>query len=182
VEAAYPRARVELWTMDEHRLGLKPVLRRVWALRGQRPVVRVRPRYEWLYVYCFVHPATGATCWLLLPQVNAAVFSLALAHFAREVGAGEHKRIVLVLDQAGYHIGKGVVLPAGIELEFLPAYSPELQPAERVWPLTNEGVANRLFADPDELEAALARRCLALAEQPELVRTHTLYHWWPQGA
>lgn len=48
MEAAYPQERVELWAMDEHRLGLKPVLRRVWAKRGHRPVVRVYHRYEWL--------------------------------------------------------------------------------------------------------------------------------------
>ena len=36
--------------MDEHRLGLRPVLRRVWALRGRRPVVPVYHRYQWLYV------------------------------------------------------------------------------------------------------------------------------------
>ena len=101
VEAAQPQAEVELWAMDEHRLGLKPVLRRVWAPRGQRPVARGHHRYEWLYGSCFVRPATGESCWLLLPAVTAQVFSLALAHVAQEVGAGEHKRIVLVLDQAG---------------------------------------------------------------------------------
>ena len=182
MEAAYPQAEVELWTMDEHRLGLKPVLRRVWALKGHRPVVRVHHRYEWLYVYCFVRPSTGQSCWLLLPAVNAEVFSLALSHFAREVGAGEGKRILLVVDQAGYHTAKQVRLPLGIELEFLPSHSPELQPAERLWSLTNEGVANRLFADLNELEEALSRRCVVLAEQPELIRSHTLYHWWPSAA
>ena len=182
MEAAYPQAEVELWTMDEHRLGLKPVLRRVWALKGHRPVVRVHHRYEWLYVYCFVRPSTGQSCWLLLPAVNAEVFSLALSHFAREVGAGEGKRILLVVDQAGYHTAKQVRVPPGIELEFLPSHSPELQPAERLWPLTNEGVANRLFADLNELEEALVRRCVVLAEQPDLIRSHTLYHWWPNAA
>jgi hypothetical protein len=167
--------------MDEHRLGLKPVLRRVWAPRGARPVVRVHHRYAWLYVYCFVRPATGESCWLLLPAVNAQAFSLALAHFAREAGAGAHKRIVVVLDRAGYHTSGAVAVPEGIDLELLPPYSPELQPAERLWPLTNEGVANRLFADLDELEEALARRCVELYEQPGLIRAHTLYHWWPEA-
>lgn len=53
----------------------------------------------------------------------------------------------------------------GTELEFLPARSPELQPAERLWPLVNERVANRLFEDLEELEEALVERCLALLEQ-----------------
>jgi hypothetical protein len=160
--------------MDEHRLGLRPVLRRVWALSGQRPVVRVYHRYEWLYVYCLVRPSTGHSCWLILPAVNAQVFALALEHVAREGGAGAENRILLVLDQAGYHTSGEVHVPEGIDLEFLPAYSPELQPAERLWPLTNEGVANKFFADLDELEEALIKRCGALADQPALIRSPTL--------
>jgi len=166
--------------MDEHRLGLKPVLRRVWARRGQRPVVRVHHRYEWLYVYCFVRPATGESCWLLLPRLNAAVFTLALAHFARQVGAGQTKRVLLVLDRAGAHTSQAVEVPDGIELEWLPAYSPELQPAERLWPLTDEGVANQLFADLPELEARLVERCRTLADQPQVLHSHTHFHWWTE--
>ncbi len=182
VEAAHPQAQVQLWTMDEHRLGLRPVLRRVWAKRGQRPRVRVYHRYEWLYVYCFVRPSTGDSCWLLLPQVNSQAFTLALQSFAREVEAGQSRHILLVLDRAGYHTGKEVRVPVGIEFEFLPSHSPELQPVEKLWPLTNEEVANQLFADLDELEQALSRRCVVLADQPHLIRSHTLFYWWPDSA
>jgi hypothetical protein len=52
--------------MDEHRVGLKLVIRRVWASRGHRPLIRVQHRYEWLYVYGFLHPETGASQWVLL--------------------------------------------------------------------------------------------------------------------
>ncbi len=168
--------------MDEHRLGLKPIVRRVWARRGQRPQRRVQQRYQWRSLYAFVRPTTGESHWLILPTVNTDVFTLARAHFANEVGAGPRKRIVFVLDQAGYHTSGEVRVPAGSELEFLPAYSPEVQPAERLWPLTNEGVANTWFADLDALEAVLARRCVVLAEQPELIHSYTWYHWWPEGA
>jgi hypothetical protein len=71
------------------RLGLKPIVRRVWAPRGRRPTARFRRRYEWLYVYGFWRPKSGEVFWLILPTVNVAVFSLALSHFAKEeVGAG----------------------------------------------------------------------------------------------
>ena len=73
-------------------------------------------------------------------------------------------------------------MPEGIHLESLPARSPELQPAERLWPLANEAVANRLFEDLDELEGALVERCVALLEQTELIRSLTLYHRWPNAA
>lgn len=164
------------------RLGLKPILHRVWAPRGKRPMAKGRRRYKWVYLYGCVRPKTGEVFWLVLPRVDAGTFSLALSHFAREVGAGVGKRVILVLDQAGFHTGGEVVVPEGIELEFLPARSPELQPAERLWPLVNERVANRLFEDLDELEEALIERCLALSEQPELLRGSTRYHWGPKAA
>lgn len=108
-----PRSEVEVWAQDEMRLGLKPVVRRVWAPRGQRPKARFRRRYEWLYLYGFVRPQSGELHWLILPRVDAEVFSLALSHFAEEVGAGEERGIVLVLEQAGWHTGKEVEIPKG---------------------------------------------------------------------
>jgi transposase len=112
-----------------------------------------------LPLYGFVRPSTGELHWLILPTLNVEVFSLALSHFAREVGGGEDKRVLLVLDQPGWHTGKEVEVPEGIELEFFPAHSPELQPAERLWPLANEAVANRPFESLGELEEALVERC-----------------------
>ncbi len=179
VRRQHPLAEVEVWAQDEHRVGLKPIVRRVWAPKGVRPVVRVRPRYAWVWVYGFVQPATGRTEWLLLPRVNQALFELALAHFARAVGAGPAKRVVLVLDQAGWHTARDLRVPEGLHLVYLPAYSPELQPAERLWPLCNEGLANQLFATIEALEETLARWLRQLAA--EVVRGLTDYHWWPQA-
>ncbi len=174
---------MELWAEDEMRVGLKPVLRRVWAPKGRRPVARGRRRYEWAYVYGFVRPKTGSVFWLVMPTVNTAVFTMALSRFAEWVGAGKNKRVVLVLDRAGWHVAKGLAIPEGLELEFLPPRSPELMPAERLWPLINERIANRPFEDLDELEGALVERCLVLSERPDLLlKGHTRYRWWPDAA
>ena len=69
-----------------------------------------------------------------------------LAEFAAWSGAGPDKLVLLVLDQAGWHKSQEVVVPAGIRLVFLPPRWPELQPAERLWPLSNEAICNRRFA------------------------------------
>ena len=179
IQQAHPQVEVELWCMDEHRIGLKPVIRRVWARKGQRPVIRVQPRYEWLYVYGFAEPTTGESHWLLLPTVDVEVFSIALAHFAQAVRAGAEKHIILVLDQAGWHTSQTLSVPDGIHFLFLPPYSPELQPCERLWPLANEAIANRRFETLDELQEAQAERCVALQNDPLCLRHHTLFHWWP---
>ena len=107
-----------------------------------------------------MRPESGEVYWLILPTVNVELFSMALDEFAKEVGAGKDKHVLLVVDQAGWHTGKEVEIPEGIHLEFLPSGSPELQPAERLWPLTNEGVANGLFEEIEEIEQALMERCI----------------------
>jgi hypothetical protein len=111
------------------------------------------------------------------------VFSVALEHFAREVGAGKKKRILLVLDRAGWHTAKNKLrVPDGIHLEFLPSHSPELQPSERLWPLSDEALANRHMEKIEELEEALVGRCAALSDQPEVIRSYLRYRWWPNAA
>ena len=107
---------------------------------------------------------------------------MALNEFAKEVGAGKDKRVLLVVDQAGWHTAKEVEVPEGIHLEFLPSGSPELQPVERLWVLTNEAVANGLFEEIEEIEEALMERCEQLLDQSESIRALTNYHWWPQAA
>ena len=66
VRAAHPQACVELWSMDEHRIGLKPILRRVWAPKGATVKAPVAPRYQWMYVFAFVHPESGRSFELLI--------------------------------------------------------------------------------------------------------------------
>lgn len=153
-------------------------MRKVWALKGERPLATVHHRYKWTYLYSFVRPSSGEVHWLILPTVDSEVFSIALSHFAEQVGAGKDKRVLLVLDKAGWHTSPRVEVPEGMHLEFLPSHSPELQPSERLWPLTNEGVANRFFEDIEFLEEALTERCVALCGQPEIIRSYTHYHWW----
>lgn len=172
---------IELWAMDEHRVGLKPILRRVWARRGKRPQVVVRPRYEWLYVYGFVCPETGETEFWLVPSVNTESFQLVLAAFLR----ARQESVMLVMDQAGWHVAgaiKAMEQEEVLALKYLPSHSPELQPAERLWALVDEPLANEVFDSLAALEAVLAERCVALSEERDRIRAMTLYHWWPGGA
>lgn len=143
----------------------------------------VHHRYEWLYVYGFVRPATGQTFWLILPKVNKELFSLALSEFAEWVGAGkDKKRVVLAVDRAGWHTSEDVVLPEGLHLLKLPSHSPELMPAERLWPLVDEPVANRRLEDLNELEGVLVERCRGILARPEAIRSRTRFHWWREAA
>jgi transposase len=175
VATAFPAAQVELWAVDEHRIGLKPILHKVWSVDGQRPLAPVQHRYDWRYLVGFVHPASGRMIFHLATSVNIPLFETELAAFATAAGASPTKQIVLVLDRAGWHKTQRLHVPEHIHLLFLPPYSPELQPAEHLWPLTNAPLVNRHFATIDDLEDAQAARCVALQARRDLVRSTTLF-------
>src|SRR5258708_10961185 len=65
-------------------------------------------------------------------------------------------------------------------LHFLPPASPELQPAEHLWPLTNAALVNQPFASSEDLEDAQFAHCAALQARPDLIPATTCFHWWPK--
>ena len=71
----------------------------------------------------------------ILPYVNREMFQQVLDDFASRFEVGPQKRLILTLDQAKWHMTQKLNVPEGIHLFPLPPYSPELQPAERLWPL-----------------------------------------------
>ena len=103
----------------EHRIGLKPILRRVWAPKGQRPIALGHHRYKWLYVTAFVQPISGEVFWYVSNGISKPFFAALLALFAREAGAGRDRIIVLELDNAGWHTGPNLVVPANQYFETL---------------------------------------------------------------
>jgi transposase len=175
VATAFPHSSVELWAVDEHRIGLKPLLQKVWCVDDQRPLAPVQHRYEWRYLVGFVHPTSGRTIFHLATSVNIHLFEAELAAFAAAVGASPTKQIVLVLDRAGWHSTQRLHVPDHLHLLF-----PKLQPAEHLWPLTNTVLVNRHFASIEALEDAQAARSAALQGQPELVGAATCFSWWPR--
>ena len=173
----HPDKAVELWAEDEARLGLKPVARRVWAVRGRRPTTSGRTKYQWLYVYGFVHPASGRNLELLLPSANADWMGLALAEFARWADPEGRKLLVVLVDNAGWHVAKRLAIPPNVVLHRLPPRTPELQPAEPLWPLLREAVANEGVDDLAGLQRPLIARCCWLMGHPKVVRRVVGFHW-----
>lgn len=137
-------------------------------------------RFKWLHVTAFVAPATGETVWFLSNGLSKPFFERLLAEFAREVGAGTRCRAVVLLDNAGWHTQPNLTVPEGVRLIYLPPYTPELQPAETLWPLVNEPVVNQHIANLDELERVVEQRCTTLTDQHEIIRSRTSFRWLPQ--
>ena len=96
----------------------------------------------------------------------------ALESFAHEY-VGEDPLEELLWDQAGFLQTGNMDVPEGIEFFALPPYTPELQPAERLWPSLHEAKANRWIRTLDHLEEILTKRIRALIKTPQM----TGYKW-----
>jgi transposase len=154
-------------------------VRRVWAPVGVRPIASGHHRFQWLYVTAFVSPATGEGFWYVSSGVSKPFFEALLAAFAQEAGAGKDRIVVLVLDNAGWHTESNLTVPEGIRLLFLPAYTPELQPAEHLWQVVDEPIVNRHIPDLETLAAIVSERCAQLANDRETLKARAGFHWWP---
>lgn len=93
--------------------------------------------------------------WLTSRSVRRMFFGCSAHHHAPGPGAAPPPTAgvdchYLVLDGAGWHTSAVLMIPDGIDLVWLPPVSPELQTAERLWPLVDKPTANRISADLDE--------------------------------
>jgi hypothetical protein len=83
-------------------------------------VVTIHPRYRWRYLCGYVHPASGRTQWHLGSGISVELYSRSLAAFAQQAGAGPTKELVVVVDQAGWHMSPRLVIPPHVHLVPLP--------------------------------------------------------------
>ena len=124
-----------------------------------------------------MHPASGRNLELILPAANADWMGLALAEFARWADPTDEKRLVVLVDNAGWHVAKRLGVPPNVLLHPLPPCTPELQPAEPLWPLVREAVANEGFDELGAMEAVLEARCRWRIDHPDVVRGAVGFHW-----
>src|SRR3954447_13348041 len=196
----HPGERVELWFMDEARIGQKGGVTHVWYQKGARPrgprqqgvahgwyEKGARPRgprqqgFASAYLFGAVCPGRGEGVALVLPEVSTAAMDVFLAELARAVPAGTHA--ALVLDGAGWHVSEGLTVPATLTLIHPPPYSPELNPVERVWEyLRDRWLSHRVLAGGYEavVDAACAAWNALLAE-PGRLRSLTSFPWLPSA-
>ena len=121
---------VRVFAQDECRLGLHlPRPRRLTA-RGVKPIQVVNPLYESYWLYAAVEPTSGETFWWEFPSLDADCFTVFLHRFGRHYSDSLN---LIVLDQAPAHVAKRAAIPSNVVLIWLPPYSPELNPVERLW-------------------------------------------------
>jgi hypothetical protein len=155
---------------DELRLGLRGLVRRVWAPRGVKIVQPLELRYEWRYLVLAVAGLGGRLWWQWTTSMKSAALAPVVLAW-REAGLPG-----LVWDGAGGHRGQPV-RAVGLPTVLQPAASPELNPAERVFEEVRRAVEGRTYATLGDKVAAVERFLNDLAATPDRVRSLAGWAW-----
>ncbi len=128
---------------DEAALYLQATMQRVWAPRGQPPVVRADPGRAKTCFYGSLNLHTGQVLATPTPTMNAEATA---RHLAQILAAYPDVPILLLWDRAPWHRGTAIreVLTAHPRLEilYLPVAAPDLNPQEHVWKATRQAVSH----------------------------------------
>lgn len=144
-----------LFFFDEGRFGLQSSVQWMWYEKGKPLTVPVQQAYQNQYMFSAVAPKTGDDFSLLLPEVNTVMMNLYLKYFSDQFS---DSKILLVLDQAGWHKSNDIVVPKNIKIEYLPPYSPQLNPIERLWKwIKSETIHNFLYKNLDEMSEQIQK-------------------------
>jgi transposase len=144
---------VRIFCEDESRFGLLPIQRRRMTVSGVKPMGPVQSQFENFYVYGTVEPTTGESFFLELPYLNTANFQIFLNEFADHY---QDTLNIVLMDNGSCHKAKSLMIPSNVVCLFLPPYSPELNPLERLWQDMKAQLAWVLAAQIDELEHRVA--------------------------
>ncbi len=127
---------------------------RVWAEKGKPLEIKVKQGYKNFYIYSSVCPQTGDSFSLFMPEVNTAMMNVYLKELSKTFS---DKNIMLIMDQASWHKSNDLIKVNNIKFKFLPPYSPELNPVEKLWWwLRKEKTHNKIFKNLDAMMEALA--------------------------
>ncbi len=121
---------INLYFQDESRFGLLTILRRMITAKGIKPVAPFLHRFDNLYLFGAFSAITGDSFLTEMPHCNSNTFQVFIDGLAAN-NPSEFK--ILILDNGAFHHAACLNIPANIAFIFLPPYSPELNPAEKMW-------------------------------------------------
>ena len=169
--------KIDLWSLDECHFQQHGTRCRMWIPREDHdPVVLHAPTRKSVALFGAVNLLTGTLVTMFAPQFDAITFEeflRLLSHHRRR----SRDRTVVVLDNARYHHAS-MLAPflehrkSFMQLDFLPPYSPDLNPIERVWKLLRKlATHNCYFSTLEELTLAVTREIKKFEKpNPTLVR------------
>lgn len=137
-----------MYFQDESRFGLITKEGRMLTAKGVKPVCISHQVYSYTWLFGMFSPITGDHLLMELPECNADMFQIFLNEAACE---NPKTLVIMILDNGAFHKAKKLKIPDNIKLVFLPPYSPELNPAEKMWARFKRAFTNKLFKSIDEI-------------------------------
>lgn len=160
---------------DEARFGRIGDVRTSWAPKGTRPTCPSQFIREYFYVYSAVSPDEGNMFTLFLPEASTEAMNVYCMELSK---AYPERKILMFMDKAGWHISKKLNLPDNLIIEFLPPYSPELNPQENIWKyLRTNYFANAYFDSLERVEDMLMEKIPDLSNDKDKVKSIAGYDW-----
>ena len=133
---------INLFFQDESRFGLITKQKRVITAKGMKPIGTYKHSYLYKWLWGSFSPITGESFCMTTTHVCKELFIQYLEDFSKH-NPSELK--ILVIDNAAFHSTKDVELPNNIILLPIPAYCPELNPAEKVWQWMKDKIAMKIY-------------------------------------
>ena len=150
IQKDHPMKTIRLFFQDETRFGMQGILTRQWSPVGERPWRERQIEYKNAWIFGAVEPATGRHHGLVTTHAATDVMQAFLNSFASGIAHDEH--VVLVVDNASWHVTGHLRVPENITLHFLPPYSPDLNPVETLWLFIKTNyLCNRIFGTLEEV-------------------------------
>ena len=157
----------EVYASDEMRLGLRGTVRRVLAPKGVKVVQPLQLRYEWSYLLLAVNPKTGELRWRWIERMRQEHIKAVLSEWALDG---------LVWDRAPSHRAKSLrELPT--KRVFLPSYSPELNPAERIFEEVRRRVEGLVYDSIEDKQTKVESYLQELGADCERVKRLCGWEW-----
>lgn len=97
-----------------------------------------------------------------MPECNASTFQIYLNEFSKH-NPDQFK--IIVLDNGAFHKAKLLIIPENIALIFLPPYSPELNPAEKMWAILKRKFTGKLYQTLNEVSDFISQAVKKFTEK-----------------
>ncbi|MEG4034891.1 IS630 family transposase [Microcoleus sp. w1-18aA5] len=140
---------VRIWCQDESRFGLITMQGRMITLKGIKPVGQKQWKRGNFYVYGVVEPSTGEQYYQEFSQLNHNCFQEFLNGFAQKYSDYFN---LIIMDNGSFHKALLLDWHDHVMPIYLPAYSPELNPIERLWEHTKKDLKWANYSSLDKLK------------------------------
>ena len=147
------------------------MVRRVWGRRGVKVRQRLQLVYEWRYLFLVVDGRKGKLHWSWIDSMKTEMVGAAVNGLKQQTEVA-----ALVWDGAPSHRDQRVH-GLGLPLIGLPPYSPELNPAERVFEEVRRWIEGRVYSSLEDKVAAVETFLTELESDPDRVRALTGWDW-----